>query len=265
MELMHALVLAIVQGFTEFLPISSSGHLVLVPVFLGWPDQGLAFDVAVHFGTLSAVLYYFRHELWPMTRDTLGTLRGGRRTRESDLAWCVVVGTVPTVIFGALFAGQIGTLLRSPLVIAATMAGFGLLLWWADARGARNRGEERIGWRDAVIIGLAQALALIPGTSRSGITITAALLLGLERQAAARFSFLLSIPVIIAAIAYELTKLLRDPAPVDWLALGVGAAAAGVVAYVTIRGFIALLARMGMAPFALYRLLLAAVIVWAYA
>ena len=265
MDLMHALVLAIVQGFTEFLPISSSGHLVLVPVVFGWPDQGLAFDVAVHMGTLSAVLFYFRDALWPMTRDTLGTLRGGRRTRESDLAWCVIIGTVPTVICGALFADQIGTLLRSPLVIAATMAGFGVLLWFADVRGTRNRPEASIGWRDAVIVGLAQALSLIPGTSRSGITITAALFLGLERQAAARFSFLLSIPIIVAAIAYELTKLLRDPAPVDWLALGVGAAAAGIVAYLTIRGFIALLERMGMAPFALYRLLLAAVIVWVYA
>jgi undecaprenyl-diphosphatase len=265
MELMHALVLAIVQGFTEFLPISSSGHLVLVPVFLGWPDQGLAFDVAVHLGTLTAVLFYFRRELWPMTRDALGTLRGGRRTLESDLAWWVVIGTIPTVICGALFAGQISTVLRSPLVIAATMAGFGLLLWVADARGGRNRGEAQIGWRDALIIGLAQALALIPGTSRSGITITAALFLGLERQAAARFSFLLSIPVIVAAIAYELVKLLGDPAPVDWLVLGAGAVAAGVVAYATIRGFIALLGRMGMAPFALYRLFLAAVIVWVYA
>jgi undecaprenyl-diphosphatase len=265
MDLMQALVLAIVQGLTEFLPISSSGHLVLVPVFFGWRDQGLAFDVAVHFGTLGAVLFYFRHELWPMTRDAFGTLRGGRRTRESDLAWWVVIGTVPTVIFGALFAGQIGTLLRSPLVIAATMAGFGLLLWIADARGTRDREEDQIGWRDALVIGLAQAVALIPGTSRSGITITAALFLGLKRQAAARFSFLLSIPVIVAAISYELVKLLRDPEPADWAALAVGALAAGIVAYLTIRGFIALLGRMGMAPFAIYRLLLAAVIVWVYA
>ena len=265
MELTHALVLAIVQGLTEFLPISSSGHLVLVPVFLGWPDQGLAFDVATHLGTLGAVLFYFRHELWPMTRDALGTLRGGRRTRESDLAWFVVVGTIPTVVFGVLFAGQISTVLRSPLVIAATMAGFGLLLWIADARGGRDRDEEQIGWRDALIVGLAQAIALIPGTSRSGITITAALFLGLKRQAAARFSFLLSIPVIVAAIAYELMKVLRQPEPADWLALGVGVIVSGVVAYLTIRGFIALLGRMGMAPFALYRLFLAAVIVWVYA
>jgi undecaprenyl-diphosphatase len=265
MELMHAVVLAIVQGFTEFLPISSSGHLILVPVFLGWEDQGLAFDVATHLGTLFAVLYYFRRELWPMTRDALGTLRGGRRTRESDLAWWVVIGTVPTVICGALFGDVISTTLRSPLVIAATMGGFGILLWIADAYGGRDRSEDQIGWRDALIVGLAQAVALIPGTSRSGITITAALFLGLERQAAARFSFLLSIPIIIAALSYELLKLLRDPEPADWLALGVGAVVSGVVAYLTIRGFIAMLGRMGVAPFAVYRLFLAAVIIWVYA
>jgi undecaprenyl-diphosphatase len=265
MDLMHALTLAIIQGLTEFLPISSSGHLILVPVFLGWTDQGLAFDVATHLGTLAAVVFYFRHELWPMTRDALGTLRGGRRTRESDLAWWVVIGTIPTVICGVLFAGQISTVLRSPLIIAATMAGFGILLWIADVRGGKDREEDQLGLRDAIIVGLAQALSLIPGTSRSGITITAALFLGLKRQAAARFSFLLSIPIILAAITYELTKLLGDPGPVDWAALGIGASVSGVVAYLTIRGFIAMLGRMGVGPFVIYRLFLAAVLVWVYA
>ena len=264
MDLMHTLVLAIVQGLTEFLPISSSGHLVLVPVLFGWEDQGLPFDVAVHLGTLGAVVFYFRHELWPMTRDALGTLRGGPRTRESDLAWWVLIATIPAVVCGGLFGGYIASTLRSPLVIAVTTAGFGMLLWIADVRGGRNRDESQIGWRDAVIVGLAQAIALIPGTSRSGITITAALFLGLERQAAARFSFLLSIPVILAATCYELLKLYREPVPADWGVLAIGALAAGVVAYLTIRGFIALLGRMGMAPFALYRLFLAGVLWWIY-
>jgi undecaprenyl-diphosphatase len=265
MDLIQALVLAFVQGLTEFLPISSSGHLILVPVFLDWPDQGLAFDVATHLGTLGAVLFYFRKDLWPMTRDALGTLRGGQRTRESDLAWWVLIGTVPTVICGLLFGGHISTWMRSPLLIAFTMGAFGILLWIADARGGRDREVESIGWREALIIGLAQAVSLIPGTSRSGITITAALFLGLKRQAAARFSFLLSIPVIIAAVSYELMKLLREPEPADWLALGVGAVVAGAVAYLTIRGFIALLGRMGLAPFAVYRLFLAAVLFWVFA
>lgn len=265
MDLMQMLVLAIVQGFTEFLPISSSGHLVLVPVLLGWPDQGLPFDVAVHLGTLGAVVFYFRHELWPMTRDALGTLRGGRRTRESDLAWWVVLGTIPAVVAGGLFGGYVSSALRSPLVIAATTAGFGVLLWIADARGGRERDETHIGWRDALVVGLAQAIALIPGTSRSGITITAALFLGLHRQAAARFSFLLSIPVILAATCYELLQLYREPEPAQWGALLVGALAAGLVAYLTIRGFIALLGRIGLAPFAIYRLFLAAILFWIYA
>ena len=248
MDLVQALVLAVVQGLTEFLPISSSGHLVLVPVFFDWPDQGLPFDVAVHLGTLAAVVFYFRHELWPMARDAVGTLRGRARTPDSDLAWWVVIGT----------------LARSPLVIAATTGVFGVLLWVADARGARTRDERHIGWREALVVGLAQAVALIPGTSRSGITITAALFLGLNRQAAARFSFLLSIPVILAATCYELLQLAQDPQPADWGALAIGAASAAVVAYLTIRGFIALLGRMGMAPFAIYRLLLAAVLLWIY-
>jgi undecaprenyl-diphosphatase len=265
MDIFQALVLAVVQGLTEFLPISSSGHLILVPVLLGWPDQGLPFDVAVHLGTLGAVVFYFRHELWPMTRDALGTLRGGPRTRESDLAWWVLIGTLPAVVAGGLFGGYISSALRSPLVIAATTAAFGLLLWLADARGGRNRDEEAIGWRDALVVGLAQAVALIPGTSRSGITITAALFLGLKRQAAARFSFLLSIPIILAATCYELMKLWREPEPADWGILLVGALASGVVAYLTIRGFIALLGRIGMAPFAIYRLFLAAVLFWIYA
>lgn len=264
MDLMHTLVLAIVQGLTEFLPISSSAHLVLAPVLFGWQDQGLPFDVAVHLGTLAAVVFYFRHELWPMTRDVLGTLRGGQRTRDSDLAWWVLIATIPAVVFGGLFGGYIASALRSPLVIAVTTAGFGMLLWVADIRGGRHRDEWQIGWRDAVIVGLAQAIALIPGTSRSGITITAALFLGLDRQAAARFSFLLSIPVILAATCYELLKLYRDPVPADWGVLAIGALAAGVVAYLTIRGFIALLGRMGMAPFALYRLFLAGVLWWIY-
>lgn len=264
MDLVQALVLAVVQGLTEFLPISSSGHLVLVPVFFDWPDQGLPFDVAVHLGTLAAVVFYFRHELWPMTRDALGTLRGRARTRDSDLAWLVVLATIPAVVFGALFGGQVSTLARSPLVIAVTTGVFGVLLWVADARGRRSRDEYQVGWREAVIVGLAQALALIPGTSRSGITITAALFLGLDRQAAARFSFLLSIPVILAATCYELLQLAQAPQAADWTALAIGAVGSGVVAYLTIRGFIALLGRMGMAPFAVYRLLLAGVLLWIY-
>jgi undecaprenyl-diphosphatase len=264
MDLIQAVILAFLQGFTEFLPISSSGHLILVPKLLGWEDQGLAFDVAVHLGTLAAVLAYFRKDLVPMARDWLGSLSGGRRTREAQLAWWVVWGTVPVVVVGGLFAGPVEVYLRSPMVIAATTAGFGVLLWLADARGARVRDEYSLNWTDALLIGLAQAVALVPGTSRSGITMTAALLLGLNREAAARFSFLLSIPVILAAGALETGALLREPAPTDWTPLVVGAVVSAGVAYATIKAFIALLGRIGMAPFAVYRLFLAALLVWIY-
>jgi undecaprenyl-diphosphatase len=264
MDLIHAVILAFLQGFTEFLPISSSGHLVLVPKLLGWPDQGLAFDVAVHLGTLTAVLAYFRRELVPMGRAWFASLGGAARNREARLAWWVIWGTVPVVVAGGLLAGPVEASLRSPLVIGATTAGFGVVLWLADARGARTRDEYSLSWADALLIGLAQAVALVPGTSRSGITMTAALLLGLDRQAAARFSFLLSIPVILAASVLELSALLRMPGPPDWAALAVGTAVSGVVAYLTIRGFLALLGRIGMAPFAIYRLLLGAVIFWIF-
>ena len=265
MDLVQAVILAFVQGLTEFLPISSSGHLVLVPKFLGWPDQGLAFDVAVHLGTLAAVLAYFRRDLVPMGRDWLASLGGRPRTPEARLAWWVIWGTVPVVAIGGLAADAIEAGLRSPQVIAVTTAGFGVLLWLADARGARARDEYSLGWADALLIGLAQATALVPGVSRSGITMTAALLLGLDRQAAARFSFLLSIPVIVAAGVLETSVLLGRDEPVDWTLLAVGTVVSGVVAYLTIRAFLALLGRIGMAPFAVYRLLLGALIFWAFA
>ena len=264
MDLIHAVILAFVQGFTEFLPISSSGHLILFPKLLGWEDQGLAFDVAVHLGTLAAVVIYFRHELVVMARDWLASLGGGERTAEARLAWGVIWGTMPVVIAGGLLAGPIEELLRSPRVVAATTAGFGILLWLADRRGRRARDEYSLSWADAILIGLAQVVALVPGTSRSGITMTAGLLLGLTREAAARFSFLLAIPVILAASVLELSVLLRQPGDPDWTALGVGVAVSGVVAYLTIRGFLALLERLGMAPFAVYRVLLGAALFWIY-
>lgn len=209
MDLLHAVILAVVQGFTEFLPISSSGHLVLLPGFLDWEDQGLAFDVAVHLGTLAAVVWYFRHELVAMTRAWLTSVRGGDGGQDARLAWAIIWGTVPVVLAGAFLAGPAIDSLRAPLLVAATTGGFGLLLWLADRRGAKTRDEYSLQWSDVMLIGLVQALALIPGTSRSGITMTAGLLLGLSREAAARFSFLLAVPVILAAAVYELWGLLE--------------------------------------------------------
>lgn len=259
MDTINAIVLALVQGLTEFLPISSSAHLILLPVLAGWEDQGLAFDVAVHVGTLSAVVWYFRHELLPMIGDWFGSLRG-THTPNSRLAWAVLLGTIPVGIAGLLFNDLIELHLRSPLVIAITTIGFGLLLWWADATGSRQRDEHAIGWRNVLVMGVAQALALIPGTSRSGITITAALMMGLDRVAAARFSFLLSIPVIVLAGGLETLKLLGEGERIAWLPIGLGVLVSAVSAYLCIRVFIALLQRIGMMPFVAHRLLLGAVL-----
>jgi len=259
MDWLHLGLLALVQGLTEFLPISSSAHLILLPRLAGWSDQGLAFDVAVHVGTLSAVLWYFRRELLPMAQDWLGSLRG-RHTPDSRIAWAVLFGTIPVGMAGLLFNDLIESHLRSPLVIAATTIGFGVLLWWADWAGRRERDEHAITWRDVLVVGVAQAIALIPGTSRSGITMTAALFMGLDRVGAARFSFLLSIPVIVLAGGLETLKLIRTSEAVEWGDLILGAVISALSAYLCIRLFIALLQRIGMAPFAIYRLLLGAVL-----
>lgn len=256
MDLFHIIVLAVLQGLTEFLPISSSAHLILVPVLTGWPDQGLAFDVSVHVGTLSAVVWYFRRELVTMARDWGLSLARRETVGESRLAWGVLLGTIPVGLVGLLFKDVIETTLRSPLVIAWATIGFGLLLWWADARGKQLRDEHRVSWRDVAVIGLAQAVALIPGTSRSGITMTAGLMMGLSRTGAARFSFLLSIPVIVLAGLLEAKDLLEAAGPVDWRSLILGALLSGVSAYVCIVLFLKALTRMGMTPFVIYRLLL---------
>ncbi len=255
MDLLNAVVLALVQGLTEFLPISSSAHLILLPAIAGWRDQGLAFDVAVHVGTLLAVLGYFRGELVSMACAWLRSW-AGERSAEGRLAWAVLFGTIPVGLAGLLLADVVEEHLRSPLVIAWATLLFGVLLWWADAAGRRVRDEHTLGWRDVLLIGLAQALALIPGTSRSGITMTAALFLGLDRVAAARFSFLLSIPVIALAGGLETRKLLAAGDSVDWGLIGVGVAVSGASAYACIRAFIALVQRLGMLPFVAYRLVL---------
>jgi undecaprenyl-diphosphatase len=265
MDMIHVVWLALLQGLTEFLPISSSAHLILLPRLMDWSDQGLAFDVAVHLGTLSAVLLYFRRDLVIMARDWLVSLKARELTADARLAWAVIWGTLPAGIAGILLSGVAETYFRSPLLIAATTILFGILLWWADHRRKEARDEHSLGWRDVLLIGVAQALALVPGTSRSGITITAGLLVGLSRQAAARYSFLLSIPIIVAAGGLETRKLAESSLPVDWWALGVGAAVAGISAFVVIHYFLKLINRITMLPFALYRLLLGFALIFLYA
>ena len=257
MDFLQILILALVQGVTEFLPVSSSAHLILVPILSGWQDQGLAFDVAVHVGTLAAVVLYFRKEIGKMTVSWLGSVSGRGMDADAKLAWAVLLGTIPVGLCGLLFKDLIEEHLRHPYVLATTTLLFALLLWWADARSRGQRDEYSIGWMDILFIGLAQALALIPGTSRSGATMTAALFLGLSRQAAARFSFLLSIPVIVLAGGLSTLDYLETASIDDMQPLMLGALLSGVSAYFCIHYFLKLLEKIGMMPFVIYRIVLA--------
>jgi undecaprenyl-diphosphatase len=267
LETPQILLLAFIQGLTEFLPISSSGHLILAPLLFGYSLQSLAFDVAVHLGTLGAVVAYFRKEIRAMLAALLKSMATGRiQSEDARLGWMILLATLPLVALGIPMKHLLDMLRGDEqliaLVIAAATIGFGLLLWAADRRGRRRRDEYSVGWRDALVVGLFQALAVIPGTSRSGITITAALFLGLTREAASRFSFLLSIPTILMAGGLETLELARSPDAVDWTPLWLGALLSFAVAYLTIHYFLKFIERVSMAPFVLYRLLLGGVILY---
>lgn len=257
MELLQIFILAALQGLTEFLPISSSAHLILAPVVLGYADQGLAFDVAVHVGSLAAVVGYFRHEVITIGGDFLSSLSNPKAgSRDARLGWMIILATLPVGVFGLLMKSWVEGDLRSPLVIAVTTIGFGILLLAADRMGKRQRDEYTVNWRDALIIGLFQAVAIIPGTSRSGITMTAGLFLGLTRRAASRFSFLISIPTIIMSGGLVTLDLIQSEMAVDWTSLTIGALLSFVSAYLCIHFFLQFIERIGMGPFVIYRLVL---------
>lgn len=265
MDLVAATLLGIVQGITEFLPISSSGHLILARAFFGWdPGRfGLAFDVACHVGTLLAVALYFREDVRAMALASPRAIAGAAGPTER-LIRLIIVGTVPIVIAGLLFMDAIEGPLRSPAIIAATLTIGGVGLMVAERFGAKTRGAETITYGEALAIGIAQASALVPGVSRSGATLTIALLFGLRRDAAARFAFLLSLPAVTAAAVKE-AKDLADAGmtgiPVTLFAIGLVVSA--VVGYLTIKYFIKYLADHSLTVFAVYRFALAAVtVVW---
>ena len=262
MGLTQLIVLAVVQGLTEFLPISSSGHLVLVPGIFGWTDQGLAFDVAVHFGSLLAVCAYFRHDVLAMLLGATNIVTGDVRSVNAQMALKLGIATVPVALAGLLFAGWIASNLRDPTVVVVTLSGYGILMGFADRYSSAERNITDVGFRDAILLGLAQSLALVPGTSRSGITITTARLLGIARQDAARFSFLLSVPAIVLATMYEAVILITGDAAVPWDNLGIAALISAIVAYISIEFFMRVVSLIGLMPFAIYRLLLASVIVY---
>lgn len=254
MDITQAIILALLQGLTEFLPISSSAHLILLPVLLGWEDQGLVFDVAVHVGTLMAVVAFYQKDIRLIIVAWSGSLIGKGSSEDSKLAWYVILGTIPVGLVGISLPNSVEEVLRSPLVIAASTIIFAILLWFSEKRGKEARTTVTL--LDALIIGLFQAIALIPGTSRSGITITAGLLTGLKREYAARFSFLLSVPVIALAGMLKALELYKAAEPVSWDLMIIGALVSAVVAYLSIGWFLKLLEKIGMMPFVYYRLFL---------
>lgn len=259
MTIFEIIVLAIIQGITEFLPISSSAHLLLPAELLGWKAQGLSFDVAVHVGSLLAVILYFRKDIvdlfWGWTRSCTGTT-----SQESSLAWNIIIATIPAIIVGLAAKSFIDQYARSIEVMATTTVAFGLLLWWADHRAKQINGLQVMGWKQAFVIGVAQIAALIPGTSRSGVTMTAGLMLGFDRESAARFSFLLSIPTILGAGTLVTLDLLASDEAVVWLDLALGAVLSFVSAYLCIVLFLKWISRIGMLPFVIYRLALGAML-----
>ena len=261
MSYFEAVILAIVQGITEFLPISSSAHLILVPELLGWADQGLAFDVAVHVGTLIAVLVFLRKELQSIIPAWLLGWRGFNWDTYGKIGWLVVLATIPVGFVGLLAKDLIELYLRSAWVIAGTTFIFGLLLWWADRSADKNVTEmEELTWKQTLMVGVAQAFALIPGTSRSGVTMTAMIALGFNRVAAARFSFLMAVPAIALPGLLKGGELASSGQAVAWDVLLIGVAVSAVTAFICMHWFMRFIEKVGMTPFVIYRALLAVVI-----
>ena len=279
MSLLHVFILALIQGLTEFLPVSSSAHLIFPSHLLGWEDQGLAFDVAVHVGTLLAVVLYYLADIVKISTFTIEAVVKRKVSPIAKIGFCVIIGTLPVVIVGGLFEKTISTVIRDSIdVIAYATIGFGLLLGLAsyvnrrivwrnidNVQGARADSLRGLTYVQALVIGFAQAIAIIPGTSRSGITMTAGLFLGLKAEAAARFSFLLSIPVILASGLIEILKLYKqETLELQWVNLILGGFISFAVALVVIHLFLKFIAKSGMALFVIYRVLLGAILLWMF-
>lgn len=263
MTLLHLVLLAAVQGLTEFLPISSSAHLILLPQAMGADDQGLVLDVAVHVGTLVAVMLFFRREVGQLVVGTYDLLRGRWNTSEGKLALLLAISTVPVVITGLILqvTGAM-QMMRSVAVIGWTMLGFGLLLYWADMSGRTDRRFQGWSLRDAIVMGLWQAVALVPGTSRSGITITASRMLGFQREDGARIAMLMSIPVTFASGVLLAGDVVQSA---DWEAARYAAWAALMAfaaAYLALALMMRLLRSVNYTPYVVYRVVLGGVLLW---
>lgn len=265
MDLIQLIILSLVQGITEFLPVSSSAHLILVPLLTEWQDQGLAIDVAAHLGSLLAVVLYFRKDISRILIAGLNSIsKNDFSDTDAKLFWYLAIASLPVLLSGYLLHDFISTYLRDPLIIAAASIGFGLLLWYADVTGKRVRKIDSINLRDALTIGLAQALALVPGTSRSGITMTAGLMLGMDRTSAARFSFLMAVPIILAAGGYEALKLIKMGAAIEMNDFLITAVLSAISAIISIHVFLKFIEKMGMLPFVIYRVVLGVVLVYIF-
>lgn len=259
MTVLQALILGVLQGLAEFLPISSSAHLSLAPWFLGWEDPGLAFDVALHLGTLVAVLWYFRAEWIALTASALRIARQRRvETPEDRQLVYLVVATIPAAIAGFVLEEYAETVFRAPWITATALIVLGVILWAADRYAARDRLIEGMRWTDALLIGLAQVVALVPGVSRSGSTMTAGRLLRFDRRSAAVFSFLMSMPVTAAAAILKVPDVLRSDDPK--LPIVVGVVAAGVSSWFAIAVLLRYLQRHSFGVFAVYRVALGALV-----
>ncbi len=255
MSLLHAFVLGIIQGATEVLPISSSGHLILIPRLLGWPDSGLTFDVALHLGTFLAIFYYFRNDVVELVRDGLGGIWQSGDQKQLRLPWMIVLASIPAAVVGKTMEEPIEAIFRSsPLMIALMLILFGLGLGLADRYGRQTDTVAAITLRSAMLIGCFQCLALVPGVSRSGITITAALLLGFVRTDAARFSFLLSLPIVFGAALLKGVHLIRHGIePNMGLPILVGVAVSAVVGYISVAFLLRFVQSRTLWPFVWYR------------
>lgn len=262
MDLFQSIILGILQGLTEFLPISSSGHILILPALLGWEDPGAAFTAVIQLGTEAAVLIYFRRDLWDIARTWLASLRRPelRRDLNARMGWYLIIATIPISILGLAFQDQIETAARNLWIVGSMLIVFGLILGLADRVGSRERTVGQLSFRDGALIGLAQSLALIPGVSRSGATISAGLFLGLDRRAAARFAFLLAIPAVVLSGFYELYKLLsgKEHFGEPMLNIAVATVVAFVVGYAVIAWLLRYLTTHSMAVFVWYRVIVGA-------
>lgn len=261
MDALQAIVLGVVQGLTEFLPISSSGHLRIVPALFGWDDPGTAFTAVVQLGTMAAVLIYFRHDLWRIGRAWVQSLRNEemRRTLDARMGWYILVGTIPICVFGLLFSSPIENELRDLYLVGTLLIVFGFVMLAADRFSKRERTVESLTMRDGVWVGFAQALALVPGVSRSGATISAGLILGLDRPAAARFSFLLSVPAVVLSGLYQLRDI-GGPGGASFELTALAVLLAFVSGYASIAFLLRYLARHGLGIFVAYRVVLGALV-----